>query len=105
MHKTTIALLATLTLAIALPASAAPAGALTRDQVKAELAELHAVGYRMTGEDPTYPVKLQEALAKIAMPMPGAMDMSGRGMSARATSDSGKRTDGVPADPALYRGH
>ncbi|WP_080425711.1 DUF4148 domain-containing protein [Burkholderia ubonensis] len=41
------------------------ARSLTREEVKAELAELHALGYRSTGEDPHYPQCLQEAMAKL----------------------------------------
>ncbi|HDR9504989.1 DUF4148 domain-containing protein [Burkholderia cepacia] len=38
---------------------------LTREQVKAELAELRGLGYRSTGEDPHYPKHLQEIMAKL----------------------------------------
>ncbi|WP_196799155.1 DUF4148 domain-containing protein [Burkholderia cepacia] len=39
---------------------------LTREQVKAELAELHALGYRSTGEDPHYPKHIQEMMTKLS---------------------------------------
>ncbi|MBU9384315.1 DUF4148 domain-containing protein [Burkholderia gladioli] len=38
---------------------------LTREQVKAELAELRALGYRSTAEDPNYPEHVQEIMAKL----------------------------------------
>ncbi|KVQ00498.1 hypothetical protein WJ95_28435 [Burkholderia ubonensis] len=51
---------------LSVPALAADMGAVTRAQVKAELAALQAVGYQMSGEDPSYPAKLQAALMKIS---------------------------------------
>ncbi|WP_080404965.1 DUF4148 domain-containing protein [Burkholderia ubonensis] len=41
------------------------AGGLTREEVKAELAELRALGYRSTAEDPHYPRHIQEMMAKL----------------------------------------
>ncbi|KVV54302.1 hypothetical protein WT27_02150 [Burkholderia territorii] len=48
---------------IAIPS--AHAKDLTRDEVKAELAELRALGYRSSTEDPHYPKHLQEIMAKL----------------------------------------
>ncbi|KVQ91537.1 hypothetical protein WK09_11720 [Burkholderia ubonensis] len=50
---------------LSVPALASDMGAVTRAQVKAELAALQAVGYQMSGKDPSYPAKLQAALMKI----------------------------------------
>ncbi|WP_081072164.1 DUF4148 domain-containing protein [Burkholderia cepacia] len=38
---------------------------LTRAEVMAELAELRALGYRSTAEDPHYPRHIQEMMAKL----------------------------------------
>jgi hypothetical protein len=38
---------------------------LTREEVKAELADLHALGYRSTTDDPHYPRHVQEMMAKL----------------------------------------
>ncbi|WP_071764624.1 DUF4148 domain-containing protein [Burkholderia ubonensis] len=38
---------------------------VTRDEVMAELAELRALGYRSTAEDPHYPRHVQEMMAKL----------------------------------------
>ncbi|WP_080411838.1 DUF4148 domain-containing protein [Burkholderia ubonensis] len=43
----------------------ANARSLTREEVKAELADLHALGYRSTAEDPHYPRHIQEMMAKL----------------------------------------
>ena len=43
----------------------ANARGLTREEVKAELADLHALGYRSTVEDPHYPRHVQEMMAKL----------------------------------------
>lgn len=77
---------------------------VTRAQVKAELAALQAAGYHSSGEDPSYPVKLQAALARS-----GGADMtptkaSGYGAMPAAMSESGRRNDAMKRDVPVYRG-
>ena len=65
MSKVIVTAVAIVAGLLSVSASAVKSGAVTRAQVKAELEALQAVGYQLTGEDPTYPAKLQAALMKI----------------------------------------
>ncbi|KVN45150.1 DUF4148 domain-containing protein [Burkholderia ubonensis] len=88
----TIAIIAGL---LSVPASAAEQGTVTREQIKAELAALQAAGYHASGEDPSYPVKLQAALMKIRESKTASMDESGYGIESMTMSESGHRSDPV----------
>ena len=65
MNKVIVTAVAIVAGLLSVSASAVESGAVTRAQVKAELEALQAVGYQLTGEDPTYPAKLQAVLMKI----------------------------------------
>ncbi|WP_080406991.1 DUF4148 domain-containing protein [Burkholderia ubonensis] len=50
---------------VLLPITIKSANALTREEVRAELAELRALGYRSMAEDSYYPRHTQEMMAKL----------------------------------------
>ncbi|KVQ97603.1 hypothetical protein WK09_06055 [Burkholderia ubonensis] len=77
---------------------------VTRAQVKAELVALQEIGYQMTGEDPSYPSKLQAALMKIRAADKVSDNGGGDGMASMPTSDSGRRIDMIKGKPPIYRG-
>ncbi|MGT0249283.1 DUF4148 domain-containing protein [Burkholderia pyrrocinia] len=77
---------------------------VTRAQVKAELAALQATGYRVSGEEPGYPVKLQAALSKIDGTGMAAKDRSGYGPMPATMSESAHRNDPFRRDLPVYRG-
>lgn len=65
------------------------APALTRAQVRAELAQLRAAGYDQSrGEDPNYPADIQAAEARVAAQHG---DNSYGGVSATGSSSTGSR--------------
>ena len=102
MNKLALYVLATVaaTASVSVSAWAAPQSTVTRAEVTAELAALHAAGYRQTGEDPHYPARLAEALTKIGATGTSTADTSGYGMAAPATSESGS----IATDRPIYRG-
>ncbi|MBN3743221.1 MULTISPECIES: DUF4148 domain-containing protein [Burkholderia] len=100
MNKLALYVLATVAAAASVSAWAAPESTVTRAGVTAELAALHAAGYRQTGEDPHYPARLAEALTKIGSTGASTADTSGYGMAETATSESGS----ITADRPIYRG-
>ncbi|WP_423761295.1 DUF4148 domain-containing protein [Burkholderia sp. NLJ2] len=100
MNKLALYVLATVAATASVSAWAAPQPTVTRAEVTAELAALHAAGYRQTGEDPHYPARLAEALTKIGSTGTSTADTSGYGMAAPATSESGP----MAADRPIYRG-
>lgn len=100
MNKLALYVLATVAVTASVSAWAAPESTVTRAGITAELAALHAAGYRQTGEDPHYPARLAEALKKIGSTGASTADTSGYGMAATATSESGSMT----AERPIYRG-
>lgn len=100
MNKLALYVLATVAATASVSAWAAPQTTVTRAEVTAELAALHAAGYRQTGEDPHYPARLAEALTKIGATGTSTADTSGYGTMTPATSESGS----IAADRPIYRG-
>ena len=100
MNKLALYVLATVAATASVSAWAAPQSTVTRAEVTAELAALHAAGYRQTGEDPHYPAKLAEALTKIGSTGTSAADTSGYGTMPPTASESGS----IAADRPIYRG-
>ncbi|UXU90245.1 DUF4148 domain-containing protein [Burkholderia sp. S-53] len=100
MNKLALYVLATVAATASVSAWAAPQSTVTRAEVTAELAALHAAGYRQTGEDPYYPARLAQALTKIGSTGTSTADTSGYGTAAPATSESGS----IAADRPIYRG-
>lgn len=66
-------------------------GPVTRAQVRSELAQLEAVGYRPESNDHTYPDQIQAAEARVHA-LNGA-DASGYGSATNGSSQSGGATD------------
>ncbi|WP_175954143.1 DUF4148 domain-containing protein [Burkholderia sp. BCC0405] len=91
---------ATASISMSISAWAAPESTVTRADVTAELAAVRAAGYRQTGEDPHYPARLAEALAKIGSTGPSTADTSGYGTMSPAASESGSIARELP----IYRG-
>ncbi|AOJ34338.1 DUF4148 domain-containing protein [Burkholderia metallica] len=100
MNKLALYVLATVAATASVSAWAAPQSTVTRAEVTAELAALHAAGYRQTGEDPHYPAKLAEALTKIGSTGASVADTSGYGTMSPTASESGS----IAADRPIYRG-
>ncbi|HDR9584736.1 TPA: DUF4148 domain-containing protein [Burkholderia stabilis] len=100
MNKLALYVLATVAATASVSAWAAPQSTVTRAEVTAELAALHAAGYRQTGEDPHYPARLSEALMKIGSANTPAADTSGYGTMSPAASESGSIARELP----IYRG-
>ncbi|WP_175917514.1 DUF4148 domain-containing protein [Burkholderia pyrrocinia] len=100
MNKLALYVLATVAATASVSAWAAPQSTVTRAEVTAELAALHAAGYRQTGEDPHYPARLAEALTKIGSTGTSAADASGYGTMSPTASESGS----IAADRPIYRG-
>ncbi|WP_157639656.1 DUF4148 domain-containing protein [Burkholderia ubonensis] len=64
---------------------------LTREEVKAELAELRALGYRSAAEDPHYPKQIQEVMAKLhEKRMKERTEAGGQVTSAQISTDNRK---------------
>ena len=100
MNKLALYVLATVAATASVSAWAAPQSTVTRAEVTAELAALHAAGYRQTGEDPHYPAKLAEALTKIGSTGTSVADTSGYGTMSPTAGESGS----IAADRPIYRG-
>ncbi|RQR60513.1 DUF4148 domain-containing protein [Burkholderia sp. Bp9126] len=101
------AIVRTACIGILMMGAAAPAHAqatsqpLTRAQVRQELAELSAAGYRpaMVGS-PDYPQNMQAIMQQVAH-----ADEAGYGSNGRATTESGQRNVAPAADPSIYSHH
>ncbi|MGV2293183.1 DUF4148 domain-containing protein [Trinickia sp. YCB016] len=89
-----------LTVATALPAAAFAQSGLTRQQVRAELAELQQAGYRGTTSDATYPSELLAAEQRVAA-LHAAQASSGYGAPVSGSTSSGSSTAPAPAIPGL----
>ncbi|RXV69135.1 DUF4148 domain-containing protein [Burkholderia stabilis] len=100
MNKLALYVLATVAATASVSAWAAPQSTVTRAEVTAELAALHAAGYRQTGEDPHYPARLAEALTKIGSTGTSTADSSGYGTMSPTASESGS----ITRDNPIYRG-
>lgn len=76
---------------------------LTRAQVRQELTELSAAGYRpaMVGS-PDYPENMQAIMQRVAQ---AHADEAGYGSNGRATTESGRRNAVPAADPSIYSHH
>jgi hypothetical protein len=83
--------------AFAMPLTAFPQTdqPVTRAQVQAELRQLEQAGYRQTGEDPSYPVNIQAAEARVST----QSSATGYGGTPPASSMSGSRSAVQPASP------
>ncbi|MDR0245516.1 MAG: DUF4148 domain-containing protein [Burkholderia sp.] len=104
MNKLALCVLATVAATASVSAFAAQQRAVTRAEVVAELDALHAAGYRQTGEDPHYPVRLSEALTKIGSAHPSAIDRSGYGTMAQTGTESGSGSGSAKPEWSIYRG-
>ncbi|MGU7769114.1 DUF4148 domain-containing protein [Burkholderia sp. MR1-5-21] len=109
MMKTQLiaALLVAATAAVATPAFAsdenASSGAVTRAQVRAELAQLEQAGFLPNrANDPHYPADIQAALKRIHGDDASA---SGYGGNGAAVAESGSRNVIRSADRSIYFGH
>ncbi|RQS10156.1 DUF4148 domain-containing protein [Burkholderia sp. Bp9002] len=85
---------------------------LTRAEVKAELAELVAAGYRPVMDHNTYPAAIlaaeqrvrENAVAQTGPSAAPAADTTGYGTESRTASESGRATT-INGRDAIYRGH
>ncbi|WP_034185347.1 MULTISPECIES: DUF4148 domain-containing protein [Burkholderia] len=104
MNKLFVPVVAIAVAVTSIPAFAAAREAVTRAQVRAGLVALQATGYRSSGEDPSYPVKLQAALMKTRMAEAVPADASGYGVRMGAVSESGGRVEPLGHELPIYRG-
>ncbi|KVN23390.1 hypothetical protein WJ63_19470 [Burkholderia pyrrocinia] len=76
---------------------------LTRAQVRQELTELSAAGYRpaMVGS-PDYPQNMQAIMQQVVQ---AHADEAGYGRNGRATAESGRREVAPAVDPSTYSHH
>jgi hypothetical protein len=80
-------------------------GPVTRAQVRNELVQLEAAGYRPSLNDMYYPDDLQKAQARVnAQNGAAAVQTSGYGPATSGSSQSGSRTDGAVSSysPPVY---
>lgn len=77
-------------------------GPVTRAQVRSDLVQLEAAGYRPSVNDLYYPDDLQRAQARV-----NAQDGGGYGPATSGSSQSGSRTDGAVSSysPPVYNAH
>jgi len=83
-------------------------GPVTRAQVRNELAQLEAAGYRPSVNDIYYPDDLQKAQARVNAENGAAVaQTSGYGGATNGSSQSGSRTDGAVSSysPPVYNAH
>jgi hypothetical protein len=83
-------------------------GPVTRAQVRNELVQLEAAGYRPNVNDINYPNDLQRAQARVNAENGAAVvQTSGYGGAATGSSQSGSRTDGAVSSysPPVYNAH
>jgi Domain of unknown function (DUF4148) len=85
-------------------AFAQTSGPLTRAEVKAQLVQLEATGYKPASDHTTYPRNIQAAEARIAAQNESTTSYGG---SLAGTSDSGTRTTDVEPihGHSIYSGH
>jgi len=70
---------------------------VTRAQVRAELGQLEAAGFKRTEIGPYYPANLHAAEARVARQTASQVSTSNYGPPAEGSSQSGQ--PGVPTDP------
>ncbi|KWE82534.1 DUF4148 domain-containing protein [Burkholderia ubonensis] len=76
---------------------------LTRAQVRQELAEYQAAGYRPAiVSSPDYPQNVQAITQRVAQARADAASYGGNG---HATAESGKRNAAPALDPSIYSHH
>ncbi|MEM5398736.1 DUF4148 domain-containing protein [Paraburkholderia sp. EG287A] len=83
-------------------------GPVTRAQVRSELKQLEAAGYRPSVNDLYYPDDLQRAQARVNAQSGGAVaQATGYGPATSGSSQSGARTDGAVSSysPPVYNAH
>jgi hypothetical protein len=83
-------------------------GPVTRAQVRNELVQLEAAGYRPSLNDINYPDDLQKAQARVnAQNGAAVVQTSGYGPDTSGSSQSGSRTDGAVSSysPPVYNAH
>ncbi|QGZ57384.1 DUF4148 domain-containing protein [Paraburkholderia acidiphila] len=83
-------------------------GPVTRAQVRNELVQLEAAGYRPSVNDLNYPNDLQRAQARVNAQNGGAVaQATGYGPATSGSSESGSRTDGAVSSysPPVYNAH
>ncbi|MBU9334692.1 DUF4148 domain-containing protein [Burkholderia multivorans] len=110
MMKTPLlaALLAAVSAALAAPAFASDGAAVTRAQLRAELAALQQAGYQPNRpNDPNYPDNLQAALKRVhdSGIAVAATQTSGYGREADAATQSGSRRAVRTVERSIYFGH
>ncbi|KVR49993.1 DUF4148 domain-containing protein [Burkholderia ubonensis] len=109
MKKTTIraACIGILMMGAAAAAQAqASSQPLTRAQVRQELAEYQAAGYRPAiVSSPDYPQNVQAITQRVAQARADAAGYGGNGGNGHATVESGKRGAAPALDPSTYSHH
>jgi hypothetical protein len=82
-------------------------GPVTRAQVRNELVQLEAAGYRPSVNDIYYPDDLQKAQARVNAENGGAVQTTGYGPGTSGSSQSGARSDGAVSSysPPIYNAH
>ncbi|HEY4804609.1 MAG TPA: DUF4148 domain-containing protein [Paraburkholderia sp.] len=82
-------------------------GPVTRAQVRSELAQLEAAGYRPSVNDLYYPDDLQKAQARVNAQAVAVAPTSGYGPATSGSSQSGERSDGAVSSysPPVYNAH
>ncbi len=103
-------LLVAVSAALAAPAFASDGAAVTRAQLRAELAALQQAGYQPNRpNDPNYPDNLQAALKRVHDSGIAIADAQasgyGRDADADAATQSGSRRAVHPVERSIYFGH